>query len=52
MAEKIDWYGEFVDFNYIPAKDDLICLYYFEPARGITEKEAIGRIASESSAGL
>ncbi len=51
MPEKIDWYDEFVDFNYIPAKDDLICLYYFEPAKGITEREAIGRIASESSAG-
>ncbi|VVB53791.1 Ribulose bisphosphate carboxylase [uncultured archaeon] len=51
MTAKIDWYNEFVDLNYTPAKDDLICLYYFEPAKGITEKEAIGRIASESSAG-
>jgi ribulose-bisphosphate carboxylase large chain len=51
MTEKIDWYDEFVDMNYNPAKDDLICLYYFEPAKGITAKEAIGRIASESSAG-
>ncbi|CAG0974669.1 partial RuBisCO_large_III, partial [Methanosarcinales archaeon] len=51
MTVKIDWYNEFVDLNYTPAKDDLICLYYFEPAKGITEKEAIGRIASESSAG-
>jgi ribulose-bisphosphate carboxylase large chain len=51
MTEKIDWYDEFVDLNYNPPKDDLICLYYFEPAKGITAKEAIGRIASESSAG-
>lgn len=51
MTEKIDWYGEFVDFSYSPAKDDLICLYYFEPAKGISAKEAIGRVASESSAG-
>ena len=51
MTEKIDWYDEFVDMNYTPAIDDLICLYYFEPAKGITEKEAAGRIASESSAG-
>ncbi len=51
MTEKIDWYDEFVDLNYTPAKDDLICLYYFEPAKGISAKEAIGRIASESSAG-
>ena len=51
MTEKIDWYDEFVDLNYTPAKNDLICLYYFEPAKGINAKEAIGRIASESSAG-
>lgn len=51
MTGKIDWYNEFVDLNYIPSKDDLICLYYFEPAKGITQEEAIGRIASESSAG-
>ncbi len=51
MPEKIDWYNEFVDFNYTPAKDDLVCLYYFEPAKGISAEDAIGRIASESSAG-
>jgi len=51
LTKKIDWYDEFVDLNYTPANDDLICLYYFEPAKGITEKEAAGRIASESSAG-
>ncbi|NJD77476.1 MAG: type III ribulose-bisphosphate carboxylase [Candidatus Methanoperedens sp.] len=51
MRERIDWYDEFVNFDYAPAKDDLICLYYFEPAKGISPKEAIGRIASESSAG-
>ncbi len=51
MTGKIDWYDEFVDFDYIPAKSDVICLYYFEPAKGISEKEAVGRIASESSAG-
>ncbi|MGA9086782.1 MAG: hypothetical protein WB284_08745, partial [Methanoregula sp.] len=32
----IDWYNEFVDTNYEPAKDDLVCLFYFEPAAGIT----------------
>ncbi len=51
MTEKIDWYDEFVDLNYNPARDDLICLYYFEPAKGISTREAMGRIASESSAG-
>ena len=47
----IDWYKEFVDPDYRPARDDLVCLYSFEPAAGITVKEAVGRIASESSTG-
>jgi ribulose-bisphosphate carboxylase large chain len=47
----IDWYKEFVNLNYTPAKDDLVCLFYFEPAAGISGKEAAGRIASESSTG-
>src|SRR5512136_317649 len=47
----IDWYKEFVDLNYTPASDDLICMFYFEPAAGIRGKEAAGRIASESSTG-
>lgn len=44
-------YLDFVDFSYKPSKDDLICLFRFEPAKGISAKEAIGRIASESSNG-
>jgi ribulose-bisphosphate carboxylase large chain len=47
----IDWYREFVNFEYEPAADDLVCLFYFEPAPGIDTGEAIGRIASESSTG-
>jgi ribulose-bisphosphate carboxylase large chain len=47
----IDWYKEFINLNYEPAKDDIVCLYYFEPAVGISGKEAVGRIASESSTG-
>ena len=37
--------------KYEPAKDDLVCLFYFEPAAGISGREAAGRIASESSTG-
>jgi ribulose-bisphosphate carboxylase large chain len=48
---KIDWYNEFVDPNYTPARDELVCLFYFEPAAGISGREAAGRIASESSTG-
>ena len=44
----IDWYNEFVDTSYEPGKDDLVCLFYFEPAAGITDEEGAGRIASES----
>jgi ribulose-bisphosphate carboxylase large chain len=47
----IDWYNEFVDLNHTPAHDELICLFYFEPAAGISREEAVGRIASESSTG-
>ncbi len=51
ISMTIDWYKEFVNLDYEPAKDDLICLYYFEPAAGIRSREAVGRIASESSTG-
>jgi ribulose-bisphosphate carboxylase large chain len=47
----IDWYNEFVDLNYLPAHGELVCLFYFEPAAGISAEEAAGRIASESSTG-
>ena len=44
-------YLDFVDLKYKPKKTDLICLFRFEPAPGISVEEAIGRIASESSNG-
>ncbi len=46
-----DWYLDFVDLNYRPSKDDLVCLFRVEPAKGFSMKEAAGRVASESSAG-
>jgi len=48
---KVEWYTDFVDENYRPRSTDLVTLFYFEPARGISRDEAIGRIASESSTG-
>jgi ribulose-bisphosphate carboxylase large chain len=51
MMKKVEWYLEFVNKNYKPSKTDLVCLFYFEPAHGITKYEAAGRIASESSTG-
>ena len=47
----IDWYRDFVDTSYTPAKDEIICLYYFEPDKDVSREEAAGRIASESSTG-
>jgi ribulose-bisphosphate carboxylase large chain len=44
-------YLEFIDLNYKPNKDDLICLFRIEPDKGISMKEAVGRVASESSVG-
>ena len=49
--KKIDWYDEFVDTDYTPAKNDLVALFYFEPPQGMTKEESAGRIASESSTG-
>src|SRR3972149_10972972 len=46
-----DWYLDFVDSSYKPSKTDLVCLFRVTPAKGITMKEAAGRVASESSAG-
>jgi len=45
-------YLDFVDLKYKPKKhDDLIVLFRFEPTKGISKKEAAGRIAAESSNG-
>ncbi|VVC04847.1 Ribulose bisphosphate carboxylase [Candidatus Burarchaeum australiense] len=46
-----EWYTDFVDPGYGPSASDLVALFYFEPAAGISGEEAAGRIASESSTG-
>ncbi len=51
MTKKTEWYHDFINLKYKPKKTDLKVLYYFEPAKNITKKDAIGRIASESSTG-
>lgn len=48
---KVEWYDEFVDASVRPGRDDVVALFRFECDRGITPKEALGRIASESSVG-
>ncbi|MEK6883609.1 MAG: type III ribulose-bisphosphate carboxylase, partial [Nanoarchaeota archaeon] len=51
MSNKVEWYHDFINLNYKPSRTDLKVLYYFEPTKGITKNDAIGRIASESSTG-
>ena len=51
MSKKIEWYHDFINLKYKPKANDLKVLFFFEPARGITKGDAIGRIASESSTG-
>ncbi len=48
---KTEWYLDFVDPSYRPAREDLIVLFRVEPASGISMREAVGRVASESSIG-
>ena len=48
---KIEWYKEFINKKYKHKNDELKVLYYFEPDKGISKEDAIGRIASESSSG-
>lgn len=48
---KIEWYEEFVHEAVRPGPRDIIALFRFETDRGISVKEALGRIASESSVG-
>lgn len=48
---RVKEYEGYIDLNYKPTKDDLICEYYLEPAKGITFESAAQRIASESSIG-
>lgn len=47
----IEWYSEFVDLAHKPSNDELIALFYVEPAEGFSIEDAAGRVASESSVG-
>jgi ribulose-bisphosphate carboxylase large chain len=44
-------YSGFVDLSHIPEEDELVALFYVEPAEGISVEEAAARVASESSNG-
>jgi ribulose-bisphosphate carboxylase large chain len=43
-------YLDFVNTNYLPKDDELVCVFYVEP-EGISLKEAAGGVAAESSIG-
>lgn len=44
-------YSGFVDLSHVPEEDELVALFYAEPAEGISIEEAAARVASESSNG-
>ena len=50
-SNRVKEYEGYVDYNYRPDKDDLVCEYFIEPAKGISLEEAAQRVASESSIG-
>lgn len=51
MEKKIEWYDEFINTKYKPKSNDIKALFYYEKAKGMSNREVIGRIASESSSG-
>jgi len=44
-------YADFVDLDYEPAPEDLVCTFRVTPAAGLDREAVAGRIASESSNG-
>ena len=44
-------YLDFLDLEYKPSSDDIVCAFYVEPERGVDFKRACGAVASESSVG-
>ena len=51
VSGRVKEYEGYIDLNYRPDKEDFVCEYYLEPAKGITFESAAQRIASESSIG-
>ena len=44
--DKIEWYHDFIDRDYQPREDELVCLFYFDKADSVTVDDLIGRLAS------
>ena len=49
--QRVAEYKGYIDRDYIPDKNDLVCEFYMEPAKGISFESAAQRVASESSIG-
>jgi ribulose-bisphosphate carboxylase large chain len=41
----------YVDLGYVPGDDDVVCLFYVEPAEGVSLEEAAIQLTAESSIG-
>ncbi len=44
-------YKGYIDRDYVPTKNDLVCEFFMEPAKGLSFENAAQRVASESSIG-
>ena len=44
-------YDDFLDLEYEPRDDDLVCEFTIDPAEGMSMEAAASRVASESSNG-
>ncbi|MEM5855360.1 MAG: type III ribulose-bisphosphate carboxylase [Candidatus Aenigmatarchaeota archaeon] len=44
-------YEDYLDLEYLPDKDDLVCEFWVEAVRGVKLKKAAGALAAESSTG-
>ena len=51
VKKRVGEYEGYIDLNYKKTKDDLVCEFYVEPAKGITFESAAQRATSESSIG-
>ena len=47
----VSGYMNYIKLGYKPKKNELVCVYKFKPAKGVSREEAAGAIAAESSTG-
>lgn len=49
--KRVDEYKGYIDREYEPTKEDLVCEFFVEPTKGISFESACQRVTSESSIG-